>query len=150
MDEIVTRVRQELAQKYGPMMVQWYEAVDWQEPLVVGLIGFHVLLLIAVLGLRHVYSAQVVLFGTICGLVAVAERLNTWAHSHWRLFATQNYFDKNGVFMAIFVSGPLLAIGFVQLVSNLHAMAHLVVSVKRHEYKQELLSKKEKAEKKTQ
>ncbi|OQR98153.1 hypothetical protein ACHHYP_09046 [Achlya hypogyna] len=141
MADVVTRVRQELAQKYGPMMIQWYEAVDWHEPLIVGLLVFHLLLLVGVLAFRKVYFIQVALFVFICGTIGLSERLNGLGQTHWRVFATQNYFDKNGVFMGIFVAGPLLVTGFVQLLSNMHTMAHLVVAVKRHEYKEELAKK---------
>ncbi|KAF0686504.1 Aste57867_21691 [Aphanomyces stellatus] len=133
MDGIVDRVRKELTQKYGHMMIQWYEAVDWQEPLILGLIAFHVALLTSVLVMRHVYWAQVAFFTFICGTIYVCERLNTWGREHWTTFASQNYFDTQGVFMGIFVAGPLLAIGFIQLMWNMYAMAHLVVAVKRHE-----------------
>ncbi|ETW08385.1 hypothetical protein H310_00979 [Aphanomyces invadans] len=135
MDIIVDRVRKELSQKYGHMMVQWYEAVDWQEPLILGLISFHVLLFMAILVLRHVYIVQVVLFLFICGTIFLSERLNSLGRVYWQSFASQNYFDVNGVFMGIFVAGPLLAIGFVQLASNLYNMAHMVVAIKRHELK---------------
>ncbi|OQS08013.1 hypothetical protein THRCLA_00012 [Thraustotheca clavata] len=144
MDDVVSRIRNEFTQKYGHMMVKWYEAVDWQEPLILGLIATHVLLLGSVLAFRKVFSVQVVLFLIICGTIALSERINMWGHTNWKLFATQNYFDKNGVFMGIFVAGPLLAIGFIQLISNMHTMAHLVVVVKRHEYKQHLEAKKSK------
>ncbi|CAK4694210.1 hypothetical protein LEN26_006938 [Aphanomyces euteiches] len=141
MEDIVSRVRQELTRKYGHMMIQWYEAVDWTEPLIVGLIAFHLTLLVSVLLFRKAFWIQVALFLFICGTIFVSERLNALGQEHWRVFASQNYFDKNGVFMGILVAGPLLAVGFVQLVSNMHTMANLVVIVKRHELKQKKKTK---------
>ncbi|RQM23112.1 hypothetical protein B5M09_004690 [Aphanomyces astaci] len=142
MDTIVDQVRKELSHEYGHMLVQWYEAVDWQEPLILGLISFHVLLLTAVLAFRHVYPVQVGLFVLICGTIYTSEYLNSVGRDNWQAFASQNYFDTHGVFMGIFVAGPLLAIGFVQLASNIHAMAHLVVAVKRHELNKTSKAKK--------
>ena len=36
------------------------------------------------------------------------EDLNAYLAANWRSFSTQNYFDKNGVFMCTIVSVPLL------------------------------------------
>ena len=38
----------------------------------------------------------------------LGERLNAFASSHWRKFATQNYFDERGVFYSAVVGGPVL------------------------------------------
>lgn len=49
-------------------------------------------------------------------IVYFAERLNSAAHAHWRLFASQDYFDRNGIFFSALVSAPLLMIMFIILV----------------------------------
>lgn len=49
-------------------------------------------------------------------LVYNAERANALAGRHWERFASQNYFDKHGVFTGAFVGAPLLFIMFVILV----------------------------------
>lgn len=48
----------------------------------------------------------------------MAERLNTLGAEHWELFSQQNYFDKRGVFFCTLVSGPLVLILLVVLVSG--------------------------------
>lgn len=116
MDRIVPQIERELRAKYSHMLIRWYEAVDWREPLIVGAVLFHTALLAAVVLARRRLYAQGALFLLIVGLLAFAEKLNSWAHDHWRMFASQQYFDRRGVFMGIFYAGPLLVIGFVQLV----------------------------------
>lgn len=118
MEEIVPQIRRSLQRQYGHMMIRWYEAVDWTEPLVVGAIAFHALLFTAVFLARKRLAVQCGLFALILLLLVVTEPLNTWARANWRLVATQNYFDQRGVFIGIFYAGPLLAAGFFQLVRH--------------------------------
>ncbi|CAH0521245.1 unnamed protein product [Peronospora belbahrii] len=75
-------------------------------------------------------------------MVASTEALNKWARKNWHLVATQQYFDKQGVFMGIFYAGPLLAAGFFQLILSMKNMVDMVVVVKRAEYIQQLKSTK--------
>ena len=44
------------------------------------------------------------------------ERLNTYGAEHWREFATQNYFDRNGTFFSFMISAPLLGDAFLIVV----------------------------------
>lgn len=118
MDHVVPQIERELRAKYSHLMVRWYEAVDWTEPLIVGLIVFQAALLLTVVTTRKRLGLQAVIFVLIVSLLAFAERLNSWAHNNWRLFASQQYFDQRGVFVGIFLAGPLLFTGFVQLVSR--------------------------------
>ena len=43
-------------------------------------------------------SIQIALFLFIAAAVRAAETINAYASVHWREFATQNYFDRRGVF----------------------------------------------------
>ena len=52
------------------------------------------------------------------GTVYNAERINSLLARHWRSFATQDYFDKHGVFFCALVSTPLLLDMFVILVGT--------------------------------
>ena len=49
--------------------------------------------------------------------VYMGERLNKLGNQYWESFATQNYFDPNGVFYTVLISGPLLLVNFIVLVS---------------------------------
>ena len=68
-------------------------------------------------------------------IVKSAEFLNELGSTHWREFATQNYFDKRGIFVAIMLSGPLLVDSFIMLFRFLSEASHLLVEVKREEIK---------------
>ncbi|KAK1945941.1 Transmembrane protein 18 [Phytophthora citrophthora] len=116
MDHMATQMERDLRSKYSHLMIQWYEAVDWTEPLIVGLLSFHVVLLATLWLTRKRLYTQFALFVLIIMMAVSTEALNKWARVNWRLFATQRYFDEQGVFMAIFYAGPLLAAGFFQLV----------------------------------
>eukprot|EP00983_Pelagomonas_calceolata_P030023 939842-Pelagomonas_calceolata.AAC.1 len=52
------------------------------------------------------------------GTIYMGERLNALGAKHWDKFASQNYFDQNGVFFSTMVSGPLLLLLFILLVRS--------------------------------
>ncbi len=64
-------------------------------------------------------------------IVRLAERLNNLGASRWRDFATQNYFDRNGIFMGIMVCAPLLFVCFGMLISMIKEASDLLVDVKK-------------------
>jgi hypothetical protein len=80
-------------------------------------------------------------------IVRLAEQLNQLGHSRWRDFATQNYFDKNGIFMGIMICAPLLVICFIMLVSLIQEAKNLLVDVKKMKLQAKENAKKKKAEK---
>jgi hypothetical protein len=94
------------------------DSVRWTEPFVAGLIALHCALLVVALSLRKSQVAQVTMLLAISAIVFSARSLNSLGHSNWQLFATQDYFDSQGMFMAIFVSGPLLLTANVAVVSQ--------------------------------
>jgi hypothetical protein len=143
MEHMAAQMERDLRSKYSHLMVQWYEAVDWREPLVVGLLSFHFALLATLWLTRKRFYLQFFLFALIVGMVVATEPINAWARANWRLIATQRYFDERGVFMGIFYAGPLLAAGFFQLLLSLKNMVDMVVIVKRAEYRQQLRTKKD-------
>jgi transmembrane protein 18 len=116
MENFAPQLQRELREKYAHLMLQWYEIVDWTEPLIVGLLLLHVTLFAVVFLTRHYLYLQFALFMATVMLLFVTESLNTWARANWQLVATQQYFDTRGVFIGIFYAAPLLALGFFQLV----------------------------------
>ncbi|CAI5719329.1 unnamed protein product [Hyaloperonospora brassicae] len=143
MEAIVSQMQRDLRAKYSHVMVKWYEAVEWTEPLIVGLLCFHVALFAALWLTRKRLSVQCVLFAVVIALLLITEALNKWARTHWRLVASQRYFDEQGVFMGIFYAGPLLVAGFFQLMLSMKQMVDMVVIVKRVEHRQQLKAKKD-------
>jgi hypothetical protein len=57
-----------------------------------------------------------------------ASPLNAWGAANWRSFSTQNYFDKNGVFMSALFTAPLILVLLVQLVLIARHLANLAVA----------------------
>ncbi|XP_074263538.1 uncharacterized protein LOC141586263 isoform X1 [Silene latifolia] len=111
----------------------FFHAIDWKEPWLIGLLGFHVLfLLTAILSRRHV-NFQMCLFLLALSGVYLAERINRFLGNNWESFATQNYFDPLGLFFSVLWSGPLLIIAMLILVNSLFSLCHLIVRWKRAE-----------------
>jgi hypothetical protein len=51
-------------------------------------------------------------------VVLFGETLNSLGAQHWEAFATQPYFDANGVFFSAVISAPLMVIMFLVLVGG--------------------------------
>ncbi len=135
MDTFATHVEHEFRSKYSHLMVQWYEMINWTEPLIVGLICFHLLLFLMVYLTRKRFYFQCFLFLLIILLLVGMEHLNTYLRAHWQMLATQQYFDTRGVFMGIFYGAPLLLAGFFQLVcSCICSLSHKTHAVVDTEY----------------
>lgn len=138
MEDVVTGIKRQLENEYGGLLLKWYEVVDWKEPFIVSLISFHLLFLLVVVYTRKQYVAQCVWFALLIALIGLSERINTFGRDHWRSFASQRYFDERGFFMLLFFSGPLLCLGFVQLMLNIHTMVYLLIRLKRLEHEKKL------------
>ncbi|KAL7526104.1 hypothetical protein ACHAWF_001647 [Thalassiosira exigua] len=112
-------------------------AITWSEPFIKLLLAFHVLVIVAVIALSRrggMYSRMclMVFFGVI---IRLAEWLNGMGARRWREFATQNYFDRNGIFMGIMVCAPLLMVCMFMLVSMIREASNLLVEVKQMKVK---------------
>ena len=66
-------------------------------------------------------------------LVGFSEKINGYCAVHWRSFSKQNYFDEHGTFASALFSGPLLLIGFAQLINFLRLTSSALISAKRLE-----------------
>lgn len=120
-------------------------AINWTEPFILSLLGFQVFMFFLCYwasrkdrGLVPRISVMV-LVGV---LVRCAEYINGYAARNWESFATQNYFDRNGIFIGIFFCGPLLLDSFLMLILFLREASQLLVEVKTMELKNK--KKKEK------
>nr|CCA28205.1 conserved hypothetical protein [Albugo laibachii Nc14] len=141
MERVLEGVKRQIRGQYGHLMLRWYEAVDWKEPLIIGTILSHMTLLILIYITRKQYPFQVVWFIAIIALLMMSERINTWGQQNWKLIATQNYFDSRGVFIGIFYAAPLLFIGFVQTTLNMKRMVDLMVEIKQIQVEKQQLRK---------
>ncbi len=92
-------------------------------------------------------TPRIIVMLTIAGIVKGSERLNDWASRNWEQFATQDYFDKNGVFMTTMVCGPLLLDSLIMLFKYLREASQLLVQVKTAQIKQKRQKEKRRAKK---
>lgn len=113
-------------------------AITWSEPFILGLIAFHIIILLVTLfvtrrcGLR----GRMGFLTLIAVVVRSAESLNGYGAKNWERFATQNYFDDRGIFISTMMSAPLLLVGLYMLVSYLREASYLLVEVKKYQIKE--------------
>lgn len=124
-------------------------AITWDEPFIKCLLAFHALVIftsyaIMKKGDMYIQMGLMIFLGAI---VRFAEKLNQIGNSRWRDFATQNYFDKNGIFMGIMICAPLLIVCFVMLVSMMREAKSLLVDVTKLKQQAKANAKKKKSEK---
>ena len=108
-------------------------AVDWREPWLVGLLAAHFALFTAVIRLRRSAGAQICIFLGAGALIYGAEALNNLLAGRWEAFATQNYFDRAGLFTSVVLSGPLLICCLLTQVNLLAIVSRDLVRLKRME-----------------
>ncbi|KAL3641805.1 hypothetical protein CASFOL_012620 [Castilleja foliolosa] len=138
MADLVEKLSSELRSGLKPAyenFMGFFHAIDWKEPFLIGLVSFHVLLLLVAFLSRKNINFQMCLFFLSLGGVYLAERLNRFLAGNWRSFASQNYFDTNGLFLSVLWSGPLLVIAILILVNTLFSLCYLIVRWKRAELK---------------
>jgi hypothetical protein len=113
-------------------------AITWSEPFVLGLIAFQVVMLLLTLWVsrkNQSLAPRVILMLLILGLVRLAERWNELGARHWRSFATQNYFDRRGIFVSIMLCAPLLFDSLIMMILFLREASQLLVEVKAAQIK---------------
>lgn len=84
------------------------ETVTWNEPFIRALLSFQVLLFLVtyITWRRDLIQFGILFLVTVLALFA--ERLNEYGRQHWPQFASQNYFDRSGLFLSVFLSGPFV------------------------------------------
>ncbi|GAV68929.1 hypothetical protein CFOL_v3_12432 [Cephalotus follicularis] len=136
MEDLVQKLSSELRSGLRPAyenFMGFFHAIDWKEPWLMGLIAFHVLLLLTTIGSRKSTNFQMCLFLLSLAGVYFAENLNSLLGNNWKSFATQNYFDPHGVFLSVLWSGPLLIISIIILVNTLFSLCYMIVRWKKTE-----------------
>uniref|UniRef100_A0A803L053 Transmembrane protein 18 n=1 Tax=Chenopodium quinoa TaxID=63459 RepID=A0A803L053_CHEQI len=153
--DLVQKLSDELRSGFAPAydnFMGFFHAIDWK--LVIGAV------VDGIIGILCVSVANYYLLQETCQLpnvpipsclhhaavsgVYLAERLNRFLGAHWESFATQNYFDPQGLFLSVLWSGPLLVIAMLILINTLFSLCHLIVRWKRAELRHRArLEKKE-------
>ena len=85
----------------------------------------------------------------IGAIVRMSEYLNGIGARRWRDFATQNYFDRGGIFMGIMVCAPLLVTCAGMLFSLIREASYLLVDVKKMKMQQKQKQRSQSRGKKT-
>ena len=122
-----------LTQSFMTDVLGFYHAVDWSELWLRGLAVFHILVWTIAIAFRRWDNVQMLLLVSILGVVYSAETLNRLGGEHWQQFAGQNHFDKQGVFISVLFSAPLLACTLFMLLNALRSASSLLIKVKRKE-----------------
>ncbi|KAJ8643019.1 hypothetical protein MRB53_004767 [Persea americana] len=136
MTDMLEKITTEFRSGFRPALdnlIGFFHAIDWKEPWLIGLISFHVLLLLTVVMTRRNLNFQMCLFLMALTGVYLAERINTVLANNWKNFAGQNYFDPHGIFLSVLWSGPLLLISIMILINTLFSLCQLIVKWKRAE-----------------
>lgn len=113
----------------------YFASIDWSEPWFTGLGMFHILCALLTILSRKTGVFQAVYFGILVLLVLCAEQINTWAAANWQLFAKQQYFDSNGLFISVVFSVPCLINCLVIVVCWLFDVGILISHVKQLKYR---------------
>ncbi|KAI9091718.1 transmembrane protein 18-domain-containing protein [Phlyctochytrium arcticum] len=117
-------------------------AVDWSEPFLCAIIGFHIFLFAWIVGSRNMQGVTTLNFFGVGFLALLASPLNDLGKQHWKSFSNTNYFDRSGLFMTLVWAAPLmmdLALIVIFLVSQSISM---LVEVKRLQLRQKEETKK--------
>jgi len=124
-------------------------AITWEEPFIMLLLLFHLIALVTaiVLTRRGELYSRMGLMVFLGAIVRLAEWINSIGASRWRDFATQNYFDKNGIFIGLMLCAPLLFVCFGILLSMVSEASGLLVGIKNMKSEQKTRGKKTKTAK---
>jgi hypothetical protein len=124
-------------------------AIRWSEKFIIGLMTFQFIMFLLCLFVSRRdrgLTPRVCVLVFIGAVVRSAEWLNSLGAKYWERFATQDYFDKRGIFVAIMLSGPLLLDSLMMLFMFVSEASSLLIRVKKAEIKQK---KKKEQESKT-
>jgi len=122
-------------------------AITWSESFIVFLLLFQVTMFLISVWVSRTSRGLTprLVFMTLIGfIVRSAETLNGIGARRWERFASQNYFDKQGVFVGIMLCGPLLLDSFFMLVCFVYEASQLLVHVKKEEIRRKKKNSKEK------
>ncbi|KAJ2961945.1 hypothetical protein NQZ79_g2859 [Umbelopsis isabellina] len=110
---------------------QFIQAVDWSQPWLVALFTFHVSSLFTLIMSRNNHNVISGLLFFYIFLAMLSQPLNSFLSNHWQSFASANYFDESGLFLATVYSLPLIINSIIALILVLRATCTMLVHVKR-------------------
>ncbi|XP_073530333.1 transmembrane protein 18 [Phyllobates terribilis] len=104
--------------------------IDWSEPWIIGLLGFHLLCFILTCISFKFYRFQIAHFLFMVGLVSCAEYINEVAALNWKLYSRQQYFDSSGMFISLAFSAPLLCNTIIIVVHWVYKTLSVMIELK--------------------
>jgi cellobiose-specific phosphotransferase system component IIC len=115
-------LRQGMDSSFLLTVSDFFDSVRWSEPFIAGLLAAHCMISALALLYRRRHQVQVGLFVAIAAVVFSSRKLNNVGGENWTAIASQNYFDSQGLFMAMFVSGPLLITANIIVVCSMYTV----------------------------
>ncbi|CAF1102208.1 unnamed protein product [Adineta ricciae] len=87
---------------------QFLRMINWYEPWLIALGGFHVICLLIIILTRGHVNIQVLIFLALLSCIYCAEYINELAAKKWQLFAEDQHFDSQGMFISTVLSLPVI------------------------------------------
>lgn len=139
-EDVTKNIMAGQAQPENPMehFHAFRSAINWSEKFIIGLICFQIVMFLLCLFVSRKdrgLAPRVCLLVFIGVVVRSAEWLNAQGVQHWESFATQDYFDKRGIFIGIMLCAPLLLDSLMMLLFFMKEASKLLIQVKRSEIK---------------
>lgn len=116
-------------------------AIDWNEPVLYFILGFHLVFFLFNFLNRHSINMQIFIFLISCVSCWIAEPLNNLLSKNYQYLFQVNYFDAHGIFLSFFWSLPFVFSAIFSLIMILLHVSNLLVQQKRRELAQNMKKK---------
>jgi len=126
------------------VIMEFVRAVDWDEPWLISLGGFHISIFFLLLIFKKYTNFQIGMFFGLMVLALLSETFNQYGSDHWKSFSRQDYFDKGGLFFTVVYSTPILFNAFVCLMIIVAHTFSMLIQVKVLQLKEQKKQKKQK------
>ena len=120
---------------FSEVVYGFIHAVDWSEPWLVALGGVYAFLIVFIVVARASQLVRVGVYSMGLLVIMSAESINAYGAAHWKEFATQNYFDPNGLFVSVVLSTPILLLCTSLLIYSLYEASTLILAVGKEKLK---------------
>ncbi|XP_044742395.1 transmembrane protein 18 [Chrysoperla carnea] len=114
------------------------KSIEWQDPWLICLIVFHVIITLMALLTKNYGNFQIVLFLVLLVMVYFSENINEIASLNWKKFSRQQYFDSKGLFISIVFSVPILLNCMLMVGQWLYQSTQLMTKLKRAQLREKL------------
>mmetsp|Transcript_22211 Transcript_22211/g.38400 ORF Transcript_22211/g.38400 Transcript_22211/m.38400 type:complete len:218 (-) Transcript_22211:16-669(-) len=119
-------------QMRADLVSDFFESVTWSDKLIWFFGVLHLALIVTGFKLRNKKPEwQLTFMGVLMILIYFSERLNNLGFRHWEKIASQNYFDRNGLFMFIFWAAPMLFLANLVMIRVFVQIAKLAIRAQR-------------------